>query len=307
MLANLIAEIRDRRLWPIPAIALLVAIAAPLLFLKSTPPDAPLGSTPAPAAAPTGKLPSRAQRLLATSDITVEMTAPRKRTKASDPFEAPSSRKASAADDRSSKGAADAGTGTAPASGTTPSTPTIDQPMPVVITNPDGSQQTTTTPPIRGDAPATTTTAASAGAIVVDVRYGESIPARLHRAIPRLQTFEAGGRIIAIFVKYSPNRHKAVFAIAPGTIVEGDIECRRKQGVCRYVDIPVGKGVRLTIGATDGSLVTRRIDVERIVRASTTGATAAASGAPPNGACLLGKVLSLGVADAPLAGDACPS
>ncbi len=59
MLRNLLDEVRRRHLWPIPVIALLVAVAAPLLFLKSAPSDAPLASAPAPAAAPAGQLPAR--------------------------------------------------------------------------------------------------------------------------------------------------------------------------------------------------------------------------------------------------------
>ena len=115
----------------------------------------------------------------------------------------------------------------------------------------------------------------------------------MYRSIPRLQTFVAEGRVVAIFVKYSPTRDKAVFAIAPGTRLEGDIECRRKQGLCRYLDIPAGKGMRLTIRDSDGNRIHRRIDVHRITRPSQPGTAATASSAPADGSCLLGKMLAL--------------
>jgi hypothetical protein len=98
----------------------------------------------------------------------------------------------------------------------------------------------------------------------VDVRFGKEVDAKLRRKIPRLQTFVARGDVIAVFVKYSPTRDKAVFAIAPTTIVTGDVECRRKEGLCRYVDIPAGSFARLTTRAKDGSLVTRRLAVVRV-------------------------------------------
>jgi hypothetical protein len=294
MLRNLLDEVRRRHLWPIPVVALLVAVAAPLLFLKSAPPDAPLASAPAPAAAPAGQLPARA--VLATRNA--RKLAARDRSRKADPFQGPSS----------------GGTTTAAkkASSDKKSTGTAPEPVPVVITNPDGTSPgaTTTTPatptaPIGDGAP--TKVIPPAGPMLVNVRFGASMPAPLHPVIPRLQTFNAGGRVVAIFVKYSPTRDKAVFAIAPDSLLSGDVDCRRKEGVCRYVDIPAGKGVRLTATTSLGTLVTRRLDVESINPHPDPSATDAVSPAPVNGACLLGKLLTLSPGDASLATDACVS
>ena len=91
MLRNLLDEVVRRRLWPIPLVAVLVAVAAPLLFLKPAPPDAPLASMAAPPVAPAAELPARAQRLLTGSDAgAADERGPRSRK--SDPFQAPSSR-----------------------------------------------------------------------------------------------------------------------------------------------------------------------------------------------------------------------
>ena len=304
MLGNLIDEVMRRRLWPILAVAVLVAIAAPLLFLKSAPSDAPSASATPPATAREGRLPARAQRLLATSGAQ-QRASQRSSGDASDPFQPPTSHAASAKTDDASAAAAAASAGASAA----------NAPVPVVITNADGTKpatptatattpQTATTAPI-GDGPSTTKTAAGGG-VTVDVRYGEQLPGTVHHDIPRLQTFIAGGRVIAIFVKYSPKRHKAVFAIAPKTLVSGDVECRRKEGLCRYVDIAAGDYVRLTTLATDGRLVSRRLDVTRTGRRPGAGTTAAAAGAAPSdGSCLLGKMLALTARDAPLAGNTC--
>lgn len=298
MLRNLFDEVMRRRLWPILALAALVAIAAPLLFLKSAPTDAP--PAPAPAAAPAGELPARAQQLLATTGAEARTATARAKRRGSDPFQPPSSAQApSDESDTPAKETAGAGSNSS-------------KPVPVVITNagattPSSATATTTAPatssgaaPIGDD---TTTTTVAKRTTSVDIRFGERYPGKLHRGIPRTQTFVAGGRVIAIFVKYSPKRDKAVFAIAPGTLVTGDIECRRKQDLCRYVDIPAGKSVRLTTLASDGALVTRRLAVERIGRAPSAGASAA----PANGSCLLGKLLTMSAQDAPLAADACES
>lgn len=294
MLRNLLHEVMRRHLWPIPVIALLVAVAAPLLFLKSAPSDAPLASAPAPAALPAGKLPARG--LLATSDV--EKRAARERSRKADPFQGPSSDTSKTA---AKKASSDKKTSTA------------TEPVPVIITNPDGTAPTTPTTPATPAAPAApigggdapTKVIPDTRPMIVGVRFGVRIPAALSPVVPRLQTFDAGGRVVAIFVKYSPARDKAVFAIAPDALLDGDIDCRRKDGVCRYVDIPVGKGVRLTVTTSSGTAVTRRLDVVSINPDSDPSTTSAANPAPANGPCLLGKLLALSPGDASLSTDAC--
>ena len=68
MLRNLLDEMMRRRLLPFAALAVLVAIIVPLLFLKGAPDDAPSADSAAPAAAEAAKLPARAARLLAATD-----------------------------------------------------------------------------------------------------------------------------------------------------------------------------------------------------------------------------------------------
>jgi hypothetical protein len=248
---SLLSAIVRRHLWPIPLIA--VAVAAPLLFLKSSPSAAPSVTAPVPAVAREGKLPARAQRLL---DPGEAVTASRRRgaTRSShDPFTPPPGRRSTA------KADAAAATKDSSSSGAT------DKPVAVVIRNADGSApktHATPAPKVSGDASPPAGLSVSSAA--VDVRFGTNPDAALRREIPRLQTFVAGGDVVAVFVKYSPKRDKAVFAIAPSTLVTGDVECRRKEGVCRYVDIPAGSYARLTMLDDDGSLVTRRLDVVRV-------------------------------------------
>jgi len=259
MLHSLLTEIVRRRLWPIPLIAVAVAVAvgAPLLFLKSSPGEAPSAAALSPAVAREGKLPARAQRLLAAGDAaaTAEQRGDATR-KSHDPFRPPpghrSTEKFSAA---AAKKDSSASAGT-------------DKPVAVVITNADGSVTKTATKTATTPAPSVgaedTPPKLTVSSAAVDVRFGAQPDGKLRREIPRLQTFVADGDIVAVFVKYSPKRDKAVFAIAPSTIVTGDVDCRRKQGVCRYVDIPAGSYARLTMLGEDGSLVTRRLDVVRV-------------------------------------------
>lgn len=310
MLRRRLEEVMRRNPRPIIAMVALIAVAvtAPLLFLKSPAPDTPLAAAPAPAAAPAGELPARAKQLLATTGDAREDTSRRLQRRPGDPFQPPSSQATGTSDrspDKSVEGK--------PAAPGTPGAP-----VPVVITNADGTQPAKAAKPAKAARTAprarhggrTTgdrgTTTVTKRAVTVDVRFGERLPGRFERAIARRQAFVAGGRVIAIFVKYSPRRDKAVFAIAPSTLVTGDVRCRRKQDLCRYVDIAADKHVRLTTLAADGSLVSRRLDVMRIGRRPSSRETAAAArSAPADGACLLGRLLALSARDLPLAGDAC--
>jgi hypothetical protein len=270
MLHSLLTEIVRRRLWPIPLIAVAVAVGAPLLFLKSSGDDAPSAAVLSPAVAREGKLPARAQRLLAAGDAAATAEQRRGATRKShDPFRPPPGHRST---ERSSAAAATKDSS---------SSARTDKPVAVVITNADGSvtkPATTPAPSVGGDdtpSKTATTPALSVGgddtpskltvsSAAVDVRFGAQPAGKLRREIPRLQTFVADGDIVAVFVKYSPKRDKAVFAIAPSTIVTGDVDCRRKGGVCRYVDIPAGSYARLTMLGQDGSLVSRRLDVVRV-------------------------------------------
>ena len=298
MIRNLIDEIVRRRLWPILLGAVVVAVGAPLLFLKSGA-DVPPVSTAAPAPAKPGELPARAQRLLAANDAPQD-AARTPASSARDPFQAPASHRPKAE-------------GAAPVDGAIkPTTPTgrEDKPVPVVVTNSDGSSPSTPATPVAVATPSTPAPVREAPVrsvakrvTAVDVRYGASLPGGVYRGIPRHRTFVAGGRVIAVFVKYSPKRNKAVFAIAPRTLVTGGIECRRKEGVCRYVDIPAGRHVRLTTLSASGNLVSRRLDVMRIDRSRRSGGSART--APADGSCLLGRLLALTAKDSPLAANAC--
>jgi hypothetical protein len=304
MLRSLVDEVVRRRLWPIPLLALLVAIAAPVLFMKSAPADAPAATEAPPAAAP-GELPATAEKLVSTSD---KAATPRQSTKrkAQDPFAPPASAKAKAT-------GATASAAAQPAAKQATSSPKA---IPLVITNSNGEKLTVTAPKKTSSTktPKATTPQPSApakkGVVFVDVRFAEKTGGRVTRSVPRMQTFRAAGKVAAIFVKYSPSRRKAVFAVPASTKVAGDVKCRRKQGVCRYVDLPEGKHVRLTMRSSDGSLVSRRLDVVRIHGELVSTAAAAAATAPRStpldqATCLLKRLLSLSPILPSISVDAC--
>ena len=258
MLRSLVDEVVRRRLWPILALAIVVAVAAPLLFMKSAPSGAPDASAAPPAAAP-GKLPTTGAELVTTSDKAV---TPRHSTKGAtrrDPFAPPASAVSAAA-------AAKAGPAAVTPAAKSPAKATktaTTKPIPVVIT--DGSGSSTTVSNNKKTRSKTTTAAVAANVDTVDVRFGEKANTKVRRGIKELKTLKVDGKVAAVFVKWSPNRKKAVFAIPASTIVSGDVECRRKEGVCRYVDIPIGKYARLTWLTADGSsYVTRRLDVVHV-------------------------------------------
>jgi hypothetical protein len=296
MMRSLVQEVVRRRLWPVPLVALLVAIAAPVLFLKSGGPATP-ALPPAPAA---GKLPAPADVLLNASQ---QVATPRHRLKGKgqDPF-APPATHAKPAPAPGKAAPADAAA-------------TSPEAIPVVITNAGGSAPTVTAPKPATTPKATTPDATTAPpsttpvktATYVDVRFAEQMGSMLRYRVPRLQALRAGGRVAAMFVKYSPARHKAVFAIAPSTKVSGDVTCRRVLGVCRYVDIPAGSYARLTMRAKDGSYISRRLDVVSIRHMPLVAdATPPAKATPlATATCLIKRLLALPATVPSISTDSC--
>jgi hypothetical protein len=282
---NLIDEIVRRRLWPLVAVAALVALAAPLLFLHSAPQGAPAADTAAPAAPATAKLPARAARLLATSDD--EGSTGHATGSSHDPLLPPASYRAAAA------------VGTTPAAtATTSSTPkkkksSKSKPIPVVIQNADGSStksdsgSQSSTPDSSPATPANPLTAENAA---VDIRFGKGADSPLHTAIPKMQALFIRGKVAAVFVKYSPSRRKAVFAVAPGIHVSGPIACRVENGVCRFLDIPAGSYARLTMLTSKREVVRRRLDVAHITRRTGTTTKAGAASTSDANVCFLHKL-----------------
>ncbi len=295
MLRNLLQEIVRRRLWPIPVLALLVVVAAPVLFLKSAPAGSPAAETAAPAPAKPGALPARAQRLLA---ATAAAGSRRAATGAAhDPFQAPASHRAAAAATAAAATPAASAKpkGSGSGSGAAAGTSTTPAPGPVVTQNVQDKSKTT--PPATGSA---------SGPATVDVRFGKTPGGRVHRAIPRLQAFYIHGKLAAVFVKYSPSLNRAVFAISPDLIVTGPVKCRTQKGVCRYVDIPAGSYARMTMVTADRILVTRRLDVAGIRHGRNAGSTTAVAAADrTQSACLLGRLRALKPGGTPIDRVAC--
>jgi hypothetical protein len=323
MVRSLVDEVVRRRLWPIPLLALIIAVAAPVLFMKSAPPGAPDGSAAPPVAAP-GELPSGAQKLMTTSDKAV--VPKRKPTKkGQDPFAPPASGAKPA-------GAATAAT-SAPVDGAT-----APPAVPVVINNSDGSTTTATVTPSTGSAPKTTTSApktttepkattpkvdgtpkatapkttapAAAAArkvTYVDVRFGRKLGTMLRYRIPRLQSFRAAGKVAAMYVGYSRKRKVVVFAVAPSTKVSGDVRCRTVDSVCRFVDLAVGQYARLAMIDDDGTKISRRLDVVSVRRIAETGPAKTAPLATTRTAanCLMKRLLALPASAPSISADSC--
>lgn len=299
MLRNLLDEVVRRRLWPLLAVGALILLAAPLLFLKAAPEGSPTADTAAPAAPATAKLPARAARLLATSDAAG--ASGRATGSARDPFTPPSSQQTSAS----------AGTTTDTTAKSTSSKPGKTKPVPVVIQNADGSSTKSNGSNTSDDriSPDSGTSAPSnaltSGAAAVAVRFGKTQDSTLRRAIPQMQAFFIRGKLAAVFVKYSPSRRKAVFAVAPGIHVSGPVPCRVHNGACRFLDIPAGSYARLTMLTAKKEIVRRRLDVEHITRRTSSRKTAAAASAADVSVCFLHKLQAMKPGSALVDRDAC--
>lgn len=257
----IVEDLVRRRLWPIPLAAVLVAIAAPLLFLRGSDEGGSASPAPAPSAQSggdaSGPLPEGTDRLLQGKE--------RKdsgRGRGRDPFQPPSAQRGSA--DTSSTPSRKAAAKRTPqiklsvVDGTKPSTSTGSRGS---VPNPKRPKTRT-----RRARPAPSTPRRRPTIVrstTVDVRFGKTGgEAQLRRSVGRSEVFEARGAPIASFVKYSPSLRKAVFALPAGTLVTGPLKCRRVQGACRFVDIPDGSYARLVMRHPDGGILIRRIDVE---------------------------------------------
>lgn len=304
---NLIEEVRNRRILAFAALGVLVALALPLLFLKSAPEGAPTANTAAPAPPQEAKLPARAARLLATSDQGAP--AGQAEGSAQDPFSPPESYMAAAAaaaaggDAAATPAAKGSDAPQAPAGGGASS-----KPVEVVVTNPGATPSTSKSTAGNGNGSRSSRRSRSLPArnASVDVRYGPKANTRIRRAIPRQKGFYIHGRLIAVFAKYSPSRKAAVFAVAPGVYVSGAAKCRAQDGVCRYVDVPAGSHAWLTVAMPSRTIVSRRLDVVRIKRRTANSNTRAAStGARSEAACLARKLVAMQLGDALLDRAAC--
>jgi hypothetical protein len=312
MLRNLVDELVRRRLWPIPAVALLVALAAPALFLTSAPAGVPAPIAPAPAGS---ELPARAKSLLAAGDARAARGGGASGS-SHDPFEPPASHRPRAA------GSSDKTTTTPSKDKSVDATPT--EPIPVIIQSEDGSSPASGAPTAGDPASLGSTSggstssatsglrsggsgsqAAPAGAPAIDVRFGKSADSPVQPSIAPLQPFFVHGKLAAVFVKYSPSRDKAVFAVSPGVVVTGPVACRLKDGVC-YLDIPASSYGRLAMLSSDGTIVRRRLDVVRIDDTpASAGTTAPAATNDAENACLLRKLQTLEFTTVPVDRDAC--
>ena len=193
----------------------------PLLFLKSAPEGAPAANAAAPAAAEAAKLPARAARLLATTDP----GAPGGQAKGSaqDPFAPPASYRAAAA-------AAAQGRCRRRASPRRPPARRerrrrggdADQADPGRHHRTEHRRRRTKPNPRRPELEPEPVAAPDARATPsVDIRFGTKNDTKIRRAIPRQKGFYIHGKLVAVFVKYSPSRKAAVFAVAPGLHISG--------------------------------------------------------------------------------------
>ncbi|MDP1846892.1 MAG: hypothetical protein Q8K79_03785 [Solirubrobacteraceae bacterium] len=293
MLRNLIDEVRNRQVLALAGLGVLVALALPLLFLKGAPAGAPQADVAAPAAAKEAKLPPRAARLLATDDP----GAPGGQAKGSaqDPFAPPASYRAAAA------AATKAGSGSAP----TTATPAVSGGGAATITKAPAVVPGTPSAP-RPTTPRRATPSLNANNASVDIRFGPKANTRIKRSIRRQKGLYVHGKLVAMFVKYSPARKAAVFALAPGLHITGPTKCRVVDGSCRYLDIPAGEHAWITTITANRTIVSRRLDVVRIKRRTASSRTRVASAsARSEAACLARKLVAMKRGDALLGRDAC--
>ena len=303
MLRTLLDEMMRRRLLPIAAAAVLVAIIAPLLFLKGAPDDAPSADAAAPAAATAAKLPPRAARLLAATDAGASRGGAK--GTAQDPFNPPASIRAAATAATAASGGGKAGSGVK-------STGSVkNERAPVVITDNGNGKlpYPQTEAPASSNSNTNSNSNPSSGTktIAVDIRFGAKKDSKIRRSIPRYQAFYIHGKLVAVFVKYSASKKKAVFAVAPGMHISGPVKCRIEDGVCKYLDIKAGSYARISMVTENKAVVSRRLDVVHTKARAVGNTRATAASGRSEAACLYGKLVAMKPGDSLVDRDACES
>jgi hypothetical protein len=227
-LRNLLADLVEKRLWPVAVVLAGALVAVPLLLGGS---DA--GSDPAAVTATPGGA-AKATQIRVSEETDVASIAPT--GSKHNPFTQPKVKKAATTPEPTPTEAAPATDSTG---GTTPSAPTTTTPS-----------TTTPTPDTSGEEKKDTKV------LEVDLRFGEPGKTKQKRYddIARLSALPSANEPIVIFLGIKKDKKTAAFLISSDATATGDGVCKpeatncqtieMKQGDSTFLDIDLGSGVR---------------------------------------------------------------
>jgi hypothetical protein len=287
-LRDLVADLVERRLWPV-AVALVVAlVGVPVLMGRGG--DAPAPPVTPPAAGATGAAATPAVKAEVTVDTTTEPVHREPAKDVRDPFKAPAVPKAKTVEDTPSASAPAASTATpsassptsgaggasTPSGSTTPATPST------------GSTSGTTTPKPAAK-PKTSTTATpkaedAQDTYHVDLRFGvNGAEAKKLEDVARLSPLPSLTDPFFVFlgvIETKAHQKRAVFLVSSDATPNGEGACHPTKTDCESVELAVGQTAFFDYAAPDGTATQYQLELTRIrkteVRAEAKAAAAVA-------------------------------
>ncbi len=265
-------DLRAKRLWPVAAVLLLVAIAIPVFVMR--PAQEP--------AAPEAK--SAAQPAQATPAVVVDGTRDGSNLGVfgkKDPFRPPAAALAPSTSAATAAGASPAGASSPP-----PAIPGASPSSGSPVLSSGGSGASGSAPSGQGarpPAPPPVRRRSRAYTYVIDVDFGRKEAARRRRGLPRLTVLPSERNPVVVFLGVSTTGKRAVFLLNPALKQGGEGTCRPTRARCTFLHLSTdsAKNEHYVVGPDGVTYVLRlkairRVTVREASRASRRGPEARA-------------------------------
>lgn len=247
-LTSIVADLREKRLWPVAAALCAALVAVPVLLAKTTP-AAPVSALPqaAPAASPA--------TAVAAVSVDSAVTHSRLIGAAHDPF---IQQKPPAAPATTTKTLSTASTSAASKTNST-----------------NRGTSTSSTRTTTGTATATPTTTAPKPSVAyfvysVDILFGKSgSHGRTYRDVARLTPFPSAKAPVLVFLGVKTDGKTLVFLVSSFASPTGDGSCAPSKGHCNFLDLKAGQPELLLVRNANGSLSVDQLEVAAIRLTST--------------------------------------
>lgn len=248
---DLLADLIDKRLWPVAAGLLVALVAVPLVLSRPAPTDAQARAEQQAAAAKAAQVAAAAQPVVSLGPARDGRTRRMRGLSARDPFKAPKPKvTVSTAPDQPKPQPAQTDAGSKGGNGT------------------DGGAKPAPSPTPGGDAPATRVAPKKlATTYKVDLRFGEAGAQRVRRDVPRLTALPSSSDPIVVFLGVLGDGKTAVFLVTSDATAQGDGRCKPSRSDCTYVYLRKGQEEYFDVAVGTAGLaqyVLKVLDIDKV-------------------------------------------
>jgi hypothetical protein len=250
-LRTLVADLVERRLWPIPVALLVALVAVPAVLLGGAPAaeEAPLASTPA-----TANANADAGVTLAADNAGVKADG-----KARDPFTQPKPKTIKPTTTESTTGSDEKPAVTPPSTGGSSSTDLGD----IGVTPVTSTGGTST-----GDTGATSgTKPANKDSWHVDLRFGKNGSTLQTKSdVPRLSPLPSQADPFFVFLGVAADGKTAMFLVSSDADITGNATCKPSTANCERVEMQAGDTAYFDVTKPDGTVQQYELDLVKVSR-----------------------------------------